>query len=253
MSFSDKRNDLQTYYAQRAQVYEAIYHRPDAARLTEQENLARAIRVFCKNKDVLEIACGTGWWTVHAAATARHVTATDAVAETLAVAKTKPFPPSRVTFRVADAFDLGALQEKFDAILACFFLSHVAHADRPRFLQSLLQALRPGGMLFLADNKLVPDLGGALVTKPGCPDSFKRRLREDGTEQEVLKNYDTPESLHDLFDPIAAARNFSLHQGVHFWQLRLHRGPSCGPSFPGEDLKTLVCCGRPASFKGTSP
>jgi demethylmenaquinone methyltransferase/2-methoxy-6-polyprenyl-1,4-benzoquinol methylase len=128
---------LKEYYRQRAASYEAIYHRPDPIRLTEQEDLARAIRKHLGGRDVLEIAAGTGWWTVHAAAVARHVMVTDANRETLEIAKLKPFDPARTEFRVADAFDLAAMGLRFDGAMSCCWLSHVRRSDLQRFIAGL--------------------------------------------------------------------------------------------------------------------
>ncbi len=209
--------DTKDYYRRRALSYEAIYHRPDPIRLAEQEELAKTIRAFCTGKDVLEVAAGTGWWSVQAASTAQHLTLTDAVAETLAIAQTKPFPPDNVTFQIADAFDLAALGQRFEAIISFFFLSHVSHAERPRFLQSLRAALKPGGTLMLADNVWVPGLGGDLITPPGSADTYKRRTLPDGSEELVLKNYDTRQTLQKLLAPLAINDSFRFEAKQHFW------------------------------------
>lgn len=128
---------MQDYYRQRAREYEMIYHRPDAVRLAEQEALAGWIRASLAGLDVVEIATGTGWWTVQAAAVADHVTATDAVAETLEIARTKPFDPAKVTFDLADAYRLDGLGREFSGALACFWLSHVPRAALRDFVDGL--------------------------------------------------------------------------------------------------------------------
>ena len=78
---------LETYYARRASEYEAIYHKPE-----RQADLARMRvdipRLFVK-KSVLEIACGTGWWTPLIAAQAESVLALDYNEETLEIARAK--------------------------------------------------------------------------------------------------------------------------------------------------------------------
>lgn len=211
--------DTQDYYRRRATSYEAIYHRPDPVRLTEQEDLARAIRTFCTDQDVLEVAAGTGWWSVHAAATARHLWITDAVPETLEIAQTKPIPPEKATFQTADAFDLGLLDRRFDAVICFFFLSHVAQADRPRFLASLRAVLKPKGRLMLADNVYVPELGGTLETPKGSADSYKLRTLPDGSKERVLKNYDSDDDLGAFLAPFATKDSLQIQRGLFFWRL----------------------------------
>src|SRR3954468_6957863 len=67
--------NLPEYYARRAKEYERIYHKPE-----RQEDLAKLKellpRTFARER-VLEIACGTGYWTEVLAGTASSVTATD--------------------------------------------------------------------------------------------------------------------------------------------------------------------------------
>jgi ubiquinone/menaquinone biosynthesis C-methylase UbiE len=213
----DTMDDVKDYYRRRAATYEAIYHRPDAERLAEQEELARAIRHHLQDREVLEIAAGTGWWTVQAAAVARHVLASDANAETLEIARLKPFPAERVTFQVADAYDLPALGRDFDGALSCCWLSHVKRADLRHFIDGLHAVLRPGAAVFFADNCLVDGQGGELVREPGNPDTYKKRSLEDGSTHLVLKNYFDRDELTALFGKTASG--LKIHLGRHFWWL----------------------------------
>ncbi|MDY0885593.1 class I SAM-dependent methyltransferase [Dongia soli] len=212
---------MQNYYRQRARDYEMIYHRPDAVRLAEQEALASWIRTSLAGVDVVEIAAGTGWWTVQAAAVAQHVTATDAVAETLEIAKTKPFDPAKVAFRIADAYQLDALGRNFDGALSCFWLSHVPRAVLRDFIGGLHRLLRPGPVVCLADNCLVPRLGGELVRVAGQADSYKYWPLVDGGTELVLKNYYSEAELTQLFTPVA--QDLEIDIGRHFWRLRYRR------------------------------
>lgn len=210
-------DDMKEYYRRRAASYEAIYHRPNAQRLHEQEDLARAIRRHLAGRQMLEVAAGTGWWTVHAAAAARHVTATDATPEVLDIARLKPFPMGRVTFKVADAFNLSALGQRFDGALSCFWLSHVRRSDLRHFITGFHSVLFPGAAVFFADNCLIPGQGGELAVIAGEQDTYKRRSLDDGSHHLVLKNYFTKDELTTLFD--STAEDLRIHIGEHFWWL----------------------------------
>ena len=62
---------LRDYYAARAAEYERIYDKPE-----RQQDLAAmraAVPPLFTGRDVLEIACGTGWWTRLIARTSRPV------------------------------------------------------------------------------------------------------------------------------------------------------------------------------------
>jgi ubiquinone/menaquinone biosynthesis C-methylase UbiE len=208
---------LKDYYRRRAASYEAIYHRADPVRLLEQEELARAIRRHLAGRDVLEVAAGTGWWTVQAASVARHVLATDANQETLDIARLKPFDSTKVGFQLADAYDLGRLGQRFDGLLSCCWLSHVARADLGGFIGGMHGVLQPGAAVLIADNCLVPGLGGDLVTVDQSPDTYKRRSLENGEQQLVLKNYYDRDELVALFGD--RADDLQIHHGQHFWWL----------------------------------
>src|SRR4051812_27498106 len=99
---------LRRYYDQRAPEYEQIYHPRDQGHGRELGLLARELRSALEGRRVLEIACGTGYWTACAARVARAITATDASLAMLAEAREKAFPPN-VTIQLGDAYDLAAV------------------------------------------------------------------------------------------------------------------------------------------------
>src|SRR5271167_3603471 len=94
---------LVDYYAKRAGEYERIYHKPE-----RQHDLAilkqRCAEIFTGD-EVLEIACGTGYWTQIISQTAKSVSATDINEEVLEIARSKNYG-CEVGFEKADAFDL---------------------------------------------------------------------------------------------------------------------------------------------------
>src|SRR5262245_32800279 len=111
---------MQEYYNRRAKEYESIYHRDDPVRPYELADVAAAMRNTLSGLDVLEIACGTGYWTEQLAGYARSITATDASPQMLEIARTKGMPPS-VSLINADAYDLGTVQGSFRGGLANFW------------------------------------------------------------------------------------------------------------------------------------
>lgn len=205
-------NELAEYYRKRAPEYESVYFRPDEARLIELEELARALRDWLRARDVLEIAAGTGWWTVHAAAVAKSMTATDVNEETLAIAKTKPL--DQVRFVVADAFQLEKVEGQFDGCLAVFWLSHVSRTQLKEFFEGVHARLEPGSRVFVADNLYDPNVGGMLVEEPGNPDTYKIRTWGDGSQHRVLKNYF---SEAELLSQLQGMNNLQIHYGPCYW------------------------------------
>ena len=136
---------MEAYYARRAREYEGIYEKPE-----RQADLARMRvdipRLFV-NQRVLEIACGTGYWTPLIAEQAESVLATDYNAEPLAIAKSKHYRKGNVSFAQADAYALPDWKDKFSACYAGFWWSHVPLGRIDGFLSSLGKALQPGAVV----------------------------------------------------------------------------------------------------------
>jgi demethylmenaquinone methyltransferase/2-methoxy-6-polyprenyl-1,4-benzoquinol methylase len=94
--------ELQQYYAKRASEYEAIYAKPE--RQADLAAMKHAIVDTFRGRRVIEIACGTGWWSEHIASVAASLDAFDINEETLAIARTKPAPAGRARFAIGDAY-----------------------------------------------------------------------------------------------------------------------------------------------------
>jgi SAM-dependent methyltransferase len=209
---------LRAYYEQRAHEYEAIYRRDDPVRQAEQDAIADALRAHLAGRRVLEIACGTGYWTGVIASVADAVVAIDAAPAMLAIARHRGLDPARVGFRSADAYNLAAVTGDFDAAVANFWLSHVPRRRLEPFLQQLHTRLGSGARIFMADNVLVASVGGELVSRRDSDDTYKRRTLSDGTTREIVKNYFTEHELRALLAP--HARELDIHVGQCFWWVR---------------------------------
>jgi 2-polyprenyl-3-methyl-5-hydroxy-6-metoxy-1,4-benzoquinol methylase len=186
-------NELADYYRQRATEYDTVYAKPE-----RQEDLARLralLPPLVAGRSVLEIAAGTGHWTTALASSARSVLATDLNDETLGVARTRSYGPGGVRFQVADAYDLGAIPGRFDAIFAGFFWSHVPRADVRRFARAMVDRVEPGGLVILADNRFVEGSNYPITRTTPDGDTFQTRRLSDGRTFEVLKNFPTVEQF----------------------------------------------------------
>src|SRR5687767_829437 len=114
---------LEAYYARRAAEYEKIFAKPE-----RQADLARMrsdIPALFEGRGVLEIACGTGYWTPLLASRARSVVALDYNEATLVIARPKAYPKGNASFVRGDAYALPDWNEKFSACYAGFWWSHV--------------------------------------------------------------------------------------------------------------------------------
>src|SRR6185312_1614063 len=95
-------NDLVAYYADRAREYEKIYEKPE--RQGDLIALEGFFQSLFTNKNVFEIACGTGYWTQRIAKAAASVLATDINQAVIDVAKAKAYEKGNVKFDVADIY-----------------------------------------------------------------------------------------------------------------------------------------------------
>ena len=62
------KTDLKQYYARRAAEYEVIYAKPE--RQVDLAAMKLAIAEAFQGRSVVEIACGTGWWSSSSRSTA---------------------------------------------------------------------------------------------------------------------------------------------------------------------------------------
>ena len=137
------------YYRARAGEYDTTSSVADDPFALHLERIRDALRAFAPRGRVLEIAAGTGQWTVLLARLADVLVATDASPEMLALNAAKVGDPS-IEYRVADAFSFEATHD-FDVVFFGFFLSHVPPGRFDAFWAVLEGLLAPGGRVFFVD------------------------------------------------------------------------------------------------------
>ena len=194
---------LRRYYAARAREYEAIYAKPE--RQVDLRRLEREIPARLAGRRVLEIACGTGYWTRFLAQAAAQVVGVDASAQTLEVARAKRLPADRVELRLADAYALPDELGLFDGAFAGFWWSHVPRARQADFLGCLDRRLLPGARVVLLDNLYVEGSSTPVSEPDAQGDTWQRRRLADGSEHRVLKNFPGEQELRAAVGPFAAA------------------------------------------------
>jgi SAM-dependent methyltransferase len=201
------------YYALRAPEYERIYHKPE--RQSDLAVLRRRVSDFFQGADVLEIACGTGYWTEVIAPSARSILATDSGEEVLEIARGKSYPPARVRFATADAFDLAGVTGRFDAAFAGFWWSHVRREDLPNFLDGFHARLAPGSRVMFLDNRYVEGSSTPIARIDEEGNTYQSRRLSDGSGHEVLKNFPTP---HEVADRISGmAEDVETRELEYYW------------------------------------
>lgn len=205
--------EMQAYYASRAPYYDAVYLKPERAK--DIAFLCEYLPAAFAGRAVLEVACGTGYWTQHIAGTAARLVAIDAGPEPLRFARLRPHA-ERVTFRLEDAYRLPADLGEFDAAFAGLWFSHVPVERRVEFIRSLHGRLRARAKVIFLDNSEVQCREWPIVETDAHGNTYQRRQLRDGSVHRVLKNFPNEDQLKQLLSPAPA---FSFRQLDNFWLL----------------------------------
>jgi SAM-dependent methyltransferase len=209
---------LRRYYDDRARVYDDMYLRRDPTWRKNLEALAHEMSNALCGRRVLEVGCGTGFWTEVAAKVAAHIVAVDASEKMLKTARKRKWRCANVGYIHGDAYSLDEIPGKFDAGLANFWFSHVPKSRINAFLSSFHDRLERPAVVFMADNRYVAGIGGQLIAKVGIEDTFKLREAADGSRHEVLKNYYSADYLRQLFSPMTP--DLKIDETKYFWSVR---------------------------------
>jgi len=206
---------MRDYYARRAAYYERVYFKP------ERQADLRAMEAWLAEpfagRRVLEIACGTGWWTPHGARRAASWLATDLNPETMDLARHKVLPTC-VQFATVDAYTLNGLGDQtFDAAFAGCWWSHVPLQRLPGWLDTLHDRLEPGARVVMLDNRYVPTSSTPISRQDEAGNTFQQRTLDDGSVHEVLKNFPSFAEAGAQLGPRACSPEWKAYE--HYWVL----------------------------------
>ncbi len=213
MSLSD---EVARYYAARAAEYDrsAGYLDPLAEKL--REPIKVRLRAFFAGHDVLEVACGTGYWTEVIASTARSVLGTDADAAMLTLARERLASSDNVDFHTADAYSLTGVSGRFTAAHAHWWWSHVPRSCLRGFLETLHSKLVPGAAVLFID-QLPYETTDVHYDDEG--DRVEKRRLQDGRCFDVVKNFPSEGEIRNVLAGIADDVKYVEYPGERSWNL----------------------------------
>ena len=203
---------IRKYYASRAPIYDRVYQIPE--RQEDLRYLEGWIPTVFKEKKVLEIACGTGYWTQFIAPVAKEMTAIDINEETLNFAKALP-GVANVRFRVEDAYGLSDSRGLFEAAFAGLWLSHVPKERLRAFFTNLHKHLSAGAVVLLIDNSKAQLRELPIAETDVRGNTYQTRELDDGTSHRVLKNFPSKKELSEVVERIGV--NADFRELEHFW------------------------------------
>jgi demethylmenaquinone methyltransferase/2-methoxy-6-polyprenyl-1,4-benzoquinol methylase len=205
----------QAYYSARAREYERVYAKPE--RQVELQLLRDVIPTRFSDLSVLEVACGTGYWTQYIANFARAICAVDLSADTLAMARAKNLDPDRVRFLISDAMALPIDLGRFESSFCGFWWSHISRTAISEFLGSLHLHLPPGAKVVLLDNLYVEGSSTPISRRSAEGDTYQLRQLSNGSSYEVLKNFPTEQELRIQLG--ARARRVKYTSLQYYWYM----------------------------------
>ncbi|RME31009.1 MAG: class I SAM-dependent methyltransferase [Candidatus Zixiibacteriota bacterium] len=214
---------LIAYYRARATEYEQIYFRDNPPRRKELTDEAARLAELSRGQRVLDLACGTGYWTEIMARTAGEIIAVDISPEMLAEARKKSYA-GPVLFIRADLNHLPLKSHGFDLVTLGFWFSHQPKQEYDRLFDIIREQLASAasGRVWLIDNN--PPAEGPNRDSAGKDEfgnNYKRRLLDSGEEHIILKNYFTPSQLEAIFKPHFTIER--LTYGEYYWVVVLRQ------------------------------
>ncbi len=178
-------NEQIAYYRARAKEYDAS--------ISSAFELFEAGKTLLLNlgkfDTILELACGTGFWTGTLLKMGNKVTATDAAPEMLAIAR-EHLGDERITYQQVDLFQWQP-EGKYDLVFFANWLSHVPPNALDDFLKKVRASLRTGGCLALVDQYAPSEADSAIAKE----DIYAVRPLEDGRQFTIVKAF---YNLNDL-------------------------------------------------------
>jgi SAM-dependent methyltransferase len=193
------------YYRARAGEYDEWFLRrgrydrgPELERewSAEVEEVARELDQFAPAGRVLELACGTGWWTERLARRADRLTCVDASPEVVALNRRRLLDAGLPTPAYVEA-DLFAWtpSARFDVVFFSFWLSHVPPERFQSFWAAVAGALAPGGRVFFIDSLAEETSTARDHRLPRVGDVVQERRLNDGRTFRVVKLFHDPDEL----------------------------------------------------------
>ena len=207
------------YYSKRAREYEQIYYKPE--RQHELEWLRERIPREFRGRTVLEVACGTGYWTQFIAKGAKKVYACDINEPVLEIAREKPIAAGKAEFFKADAITLEGVPRGCDAAFAGFWWSHVKKSGIEQFVSNLSGVLARGAVVGILDNQYAEGSSTPVSRRDAEGNTYQMRRLANGEEYEVLKNFPTAEELRQAVAGVASEAHLETLQYYWFLSFRL--------------------------------
>lgn len=203
------------FYAKSASNHDRIYDRPE--RKDDLAAMRGHVTETLRGHTVLELACGTGYWTAVIAATADKVVATDINPEMIALGKLRALPADKVEFKVADAWNLPDDIGSYTAVFIGFWWSHVKREEQERFLAQLRAKVGDDMFIVLLDDAYVEGSSETVARTDMEGNTYQIRIAPDGERYEIPKTYPSDSALRKKL--ASSVREIKIVRLEYYWLL----------------------------------
>jgi ubiquinone/menaquinone biosynthesis C-methylase UbiE len=217
------------YYRARAPEYDATSSPPGDPLAPYARQIEMALDRFAPTGRVLEIASGTGLWTVQLLHHASSVTALDSAPEMHELSRNKIGDDPRIRYVSADVLSWEP-DGRYDVVFFANWLSHVPPGRFRSFWETVRAALAPAGRAFFADEledawTYEERFREIYAGDPSVP--VVRRSVPDGGTFQVVKVFWNPQELKATLG--AMGWDVDVHTaGPFFWAEAVPHNRSVG-------------------------
>jgi len=211
--------DMIKYYRDRAKEYEQVYDWRDPYRQEEQLLMEKEMKEYLAGTNLIDIGCGTGYWTSRVSETAKSIVGIDINQSVLDIALNKTYK-CPTEFKIMDAYNIQYPEKTFTGSLASFWLSHVRLENLDQWIIQMHKKLKPNARVFISDNSYIERISGELIRKADDKNTYRLRTLNDGSKHLIIKNYFTKEELYTIFNTHSKINIENIFQGKCFWWIK---------------------------------
>ena len=217
----NESNPVAQFFTAIADHYDSQFHdEADEDRQDDLDDVAEQVTELMRGHTVLELGCGTGYWTDVLAESAKSVVATDISEAMLAVAREHGGDNDNVLYRVVDALDIPANiggDEKISAVFAGFLWSHLRREQQDAFLAGLRARIGKDALLVLIDDVYIEGVSPTVCRTDAQGNTWAHFVDAEGKRHELPKNYPTDSALRKRLG--SAVREIKIGRWDSCWAL----------------------------------
>ena len=120
---------------------------------TSLEDFFKMLKERCPKAKILDVGCGDGWISIHAAKEGHEAWGIDSSPTAVGEAKLvsiKEGSKDLTHFEIGDIFDLPYEDAFFDAVVDRGLFHHVLPENRPLYFENVLRVFKPNALMYLS-------------------------------------------------------------------------------------------------------